>query len=80
MGIGTAIAVYLVIWWVVLFAVLPWGVRVPEHQEGAGMAESAPIRPRLWLKALVTTVIAALLWLVVWYVASSEMISFRDGW
>jgi len=27
MATSTAIAVYFLIWWVVLFAVLPWGVR-----------------------------------------------------
>jgi predicted secreted protein len=27
MSLATAIAIYFIIWWVVLFAVLPWGVR-----------------------------------------------------
>jgi predicted secreted protein len=27
MSVTTAIAIYFIIWWVVLFAVLPWGVR-----------------------------------------------------
>ena len=27
MNVATGIAIYFIIWWVVLFAVLPWGVR-----------------------------------------------------
>ena len=45
MHLATGIAVYLVLWWVVLFAVLPWGVHVPEHTQ-PGFADSAPERPR----------------------------------
>ena len=32
----TAIAIYFMIWWVVLFAVLPWGVRTQEESDGGG--------------------------------------------
>ncbi|BBK37357.1 hypothetical protein STAQ_24350 [Allostella sp. ATCC 35155] len=76
MSIGTGIAVYLVLWWTVLFAVLPWGVRVPD-KAAPGHAESAPERPRLLLKAAVTTVLAAVLWLVVEWLATTDLISFR---
>ena len=31
MSLTTAIAIYFIIWWVVLFAVLPWGVRSQEE-------------------------------------------------
>ena len=31
MSLATAIAIYFIIWWVVLFAVLPWGVRSQEE-------------------------------------------------
>ena len=34
MQIATSIAIYFLIWWIVLFAVLPWGVR-SQGQEGA---------------------------------------------
>ncbi|MFI4987292.1 MAG: DUF1467 family protein [Alphaproteobacteria bacterium] len=69
---------FVIIWWLVLFMVLPWGVRIPDAVE-EGHATSAPVRPRLWLKALVTTGIAILLWAVAFWLASSNLISFRDG-
>lgn len=72
MGIMT----YLIIWWVVLFAVLPWGVKVPD-EPAPGHASSAPSNPRLWLKALITTVVAAIVWLGVYYVVQSDLIPLR---
>ncbi|BBK32055.1 putative secreted protein [Stella humosa] len=76
MSIVTGSAVYLVLWWISLFAILPWGVRVPD-QPAPGHAPSAPERPRLLLKAGVTTVVAAILWLFVEWLVTTDLISFR---
>jgi predicted secreted protein len=72
----TGIVVYIILWWTVLFMVLPWGVKIPENPE-PGHATSAPTNPRLCLKMLITTAIATVLWLVVYWVIESEIISFR---
>src|SRR5256886_17444471 len=56
-SLTTAIAVYFIIWWVALFAVLPWGVHSQE-ESGAfapGTDPGAPVVPRLWRKLLWTT-------------------------
>ena len=57
MPIGTSIAIYFIIWWLVLFAVLPFGVR--SQQEAGSVAPGtepgAPARPLLWRKLLATT-------------------------
>ncbi len=61
-------AIFFVVWWVVLFAVLPWGVRT-QAEEGEvvlGTAHSAPVRPLLLRKALATTVVAAIIVLLIW--------------
>ncbi|WP_062229259.1 DUF1467 family protein [Aureimonas frigidaquae] len=62
MGILTAIAIYFVIWWTLLFAILPIGVR-SQAEEGdivLGTTHSAPANPRLGLKAVLTTIVSAL--------------------
>ncbi len=69
---------FVIIWWMVLFTVLPWGVRIPDNPE-KGHATSAPIRPRLWLKLAVTSGIALLLWAIAYWLAASNLISFRGG-
>ncbi len=68
--------VYAIIWWVVIFAVLPWGVRVPETH-GPGHATSAPERPMLWRKAAITTAISAVIWLGVYLVVESDLLPLR---
>ena len=63
MGIGTYIAIYFIVWWTVIFAVLPFGVR-SQHEDGAiedGTEPGAPLRPLLLRKAIITTVIAAVI-------------------
>lgn len=66
----------MIIWWVVLFAVLPWGVKVPDNPD-PGHATSAPERPMLWRKALITTLVSAVLWGVAYYVITNDLIPVR---
>ncbi|PSC03167.1 DUF1467 domain-containing protein [Alsobacter soli] len=71
MSIAGAIALYFIVWWLTLFAILPLGVR-SQHEEGAveeGTEPGAPLLPRMGRKALITTLVAipvsALLWVVI---------------
>ncbi len=71
------IVVYVLIWWVVIFAVLPWGVRPATKTEAVpGEMRGAPVWPRLLLKAGVTTLVAAVIWLIIWAIIQSDWISF----
>lgn len=72
----TSVIVYLLTWWVTLFAVLPWGVRTIEEPE-RGHAPSAPANPRIGTKLIATTVVAGIIWLIIYIVIASEVISFR---
>ena len=74
----TGVLVYCMIWVVVLLTVLPWGVRPPDAP-GAGHEPGAPERPLLLRKFLVTTLIAAALWSVIYLVIDQGWISFRDS-
>jgi predicted secreted protein len=72
----TGVMVYIVIWWMVLLTVLPWGVKVPDNPE-PGHATSAPQNPMMWRKALVTTLIAAVLWGVAYWLIESDLLTLR---
>jgi predicted secreted protein len=74
----TGVLVYCMIWVVVLLTVLPWGVRPPDAP-GAGHEPGAPERPMLVKKFVVTTLIAAALWGVIYLVIDQGWISFRDS-
>jgi len=55
---------------------LPFGARVPD-QIGEGHATSAPAKPMLWRKAMITTGLSAVLFVIVYIVIDSGVISFR---
>jgi predicted secreted protein len=61
MNATTGLAIFFLVWWVSLFAVLPWGVR--SQQESGEMAPGtdpgAPTVSRLGWKLLWTTLLAA---------------------
>lgn len=60
MGWGSLLAIYFVVWWLMLFAVLPFGVR-SQHESGEvapGTDPGAPVAPRLIVKAIWTSLVA----------------------
>lgn len=68
MSLSFAIAIYFVLWWTVLFAVLPLGVRT-QGEAGEvvpGTPESAPIHPRLIRVAIITTIVSSILFGGTW--------------
>ena len=77
MDLFGGIVVFVMVWWLVLFMALPFGAAPPEEVE-PGMATSAPARPRLLVKVLVTTVIAIALTLAIGWVIDSGLISLRE--
>ncbi len=79
MNLYTGIAVYIIIWWLVIFMVLPWGVqRVDAADVGKGHDPGAPAKPRMLVKLAVTTAIATVVFGLVYLVIVSGVISFRE--
>jgi len=73
----TAVAIFFLIWWVVLFAVLPWGVR-SQHEGGEvapGTDPGAPILPKLGRKLIWTTVVAGAIFAAFYVVYADRLIS-----
>ena len=77
MDLVSGIVVYVILWWWILFMVLPFGVR-REDDVQQGNDAGAPKKPMLAIKLLATTVIAALVWVGVDLVVRSDLISFRE--
>jgi predicted secreted protein len=69
------IAIYIVVWATVLFAVLPFGVKTQQEKGEIvrGSVESAPVNPHLGKKALATTVISAA-------IVGAFYLALRLGW
>ena len=73
----TAVMTYVIIWWTVLFTVLPWGNKPPETP-GPGHAGGAPEKPRLLIKFAVTSLISAVILAGIWWLINSNLISLRQ--
>ena len=76
MSWATGVMVYLVIWWTILFAVLPLGVRRVENP-GRGQERGAPERPQLLRKAVITSIVAAVLWIAFYLFHQADILNFR---
>ncbi len=76
----TGVVLYALIWWVALFAVLPFGVRPTGEAENASGWRGAPAQPHLLRKAIATTLVAGVIWLGLYVVITSHWLSFRSGW
>jgi predicted secreted protein len=77
MTLAFALAIYVVIWWIVLFAVLPIGVRTQaeEGEISPGTPESAPHLTLLLPKVIATTLLASLVFAVVYVVIVHRVIT-----
>ena len=77
MTLFTGFAIYLTIWWTVLFAVLPLGV--VSHAEagidkGDGGDPGAPVDPKLKKKFITTTWVSAVLFVILWLIIHFKLV------
>ncbi|HEX6113522.1 MAG TPA: DUF1467 family protein [Geminicoccaceae bacterium] len=72
---GTAV-IFAIVWWLILFMVLPFGAAPPAEVE-PGMATSAPAKPRLAVKMAITTLLAALVTALIIWLMDSGLIHLR---
>ena len=80
-GFIFGLAIYGIIWFLTLFMVLPWGVvSQAEHGEVQlfRLSESAPARPLIWQKLVITTGLSAVFYLIVYWLLTSGALSNID--
>ena len=63
MSLVSSVAVYFVIWWLVLFVVLPFGVKSQHEMDDVtlGTDGGAPSQPYILRRAAATTVLAGII-------------------
>ncbi|BEV12339.1 DUF1467 family protein [Asticcacaulis sp. DW145] len=81
MGPLTSIAILLMIWWVTLFAVLPFG-NISHHEAGIktrdGGDPGAPVFHNLKKKLLINTAVAVVVWLIVLVIVNYHLIPLPE--
>jgi predicted secreted protein len=74
-SISTGFAIYFVIWWIVLFLTLPFGVR-SQHEDGEsspGTDPGAPVATMMGRKLIWTTLLSAVIF-------AAAMLAYRLGY
>ncbi|MCV6823732.1 MULTISPECIES: DUF1467 family protein [Halocynthiibacter] len=80
MAITSALVLYAVVWFMTLFVVLP--IRLKSQDEAGdvtpGTPKSAPANPQLKKRALIVTLVAAVIWGILFTIIVTETITVRD--
>jgi len=79
-GLVSSVAIYFIIWWLVLFAVLPFGVKSQAESGDVtlGTEHGAPTRHFMGRKLLATTLIAAVLFAAIYVAIAVYGVTFED--
>ena len=81
MGITGSIIVYVMIWWIIFFSVLPIGIQSNKEvfkEKIGGMDPGAPKNPNIALKFLITTLITSIIFVVIYYLVDIEFLNLRE--
>ena len=81
MGITGSIIVYVMIWWVIFFSVLPVGIRSNKEvfkDKIGGNDPGAPKNPKIGKKFLITTLITSIIFLVIYYLVEIDLLNLRN--
>jgi len=75
-----SLIVYISIWWIVFFSVLPIGIKSQNAKftdELHGNDRGAPKNPKIKKKFLITTLITSVLFFVIYYLVSQNYLNLR---
>ena len=81
MGITGSIIVYVMIWWIIFFSVLPVGIRSNKEvfqEKIEGMDPGAPKNPNIAKKFFITTLITPIIFSVIYYLVDIEFLNLRE--
>ena len=81
MSITGSIVVYVIIWWIVFFSVLPIGIKQNNKPFGnnlEGIDPGAPKNPNILKKFLYTTLITTVVFTVIYYIVINNHFNLRE--
>ena len=81
MGITGSIIVYVLIWWIIFFSILPVGIQSKKDtfsEKIGGIDPGAPKNPKIAKKFLITTIITTIIFIVIYYLVKSDLLNLRE--
>jgi len=80
-GITGSIIVYVLIWWMIFFSVLPVGIQSKKEkfkEHIGGIDPGAPNNPKIGKKFLITTIITSIIFIVIYYLVKFNLLNLRE--
>ena len=81
MSITGSIVVYVIIWWIIFFSILPIGIKHNKksfHNSLEGIDPGAPKNPNIFKKFLYTTLITTVIFSIIYYIVVSSHFNLRE--
>ena len=81
MGITGSIIVYVMIWWIIFFSILPVGIKSNKEifkDPIEGLDPGAPKNPKIGKKFLLTTIITSILFIMIYYIVDLGFFNLRN--
>ena len=81
MGVTGSIIIYVMIWWIIFFSVLPIGIQSNKEkfkEKIEGIDPGAPNNPKIVKKFLITTIITSIIFIVIYYLVESDLLDLRE--
>ena len=81
MGITGSIIIYVMIWWIIFFFVLPVGIQSNKEvfrEKIEGMDPGAPKNPKIAKKFFITTIITTIIFIVIYYLVEIDLLNLRE--
>ena len=81
MSITGSIIVYVMIWWIIFFSVLPFGIKSNKevfNESIEGTDPGAPKNPKIGKKFLITTIITSILFIIIYYTVDLGFFNLRN--
>ena len=81
MGLTGSIIVYVLIWWIIFFSVLPIGIKSNKEvfeEKIEGIDPGAPKNPKIAKKFLITTLITTMIFAIIYYLVRIDLLNLRE--
>lgn len=76
-----SLIVFIIIWWIVFFSVLPLGIKSENKkftEKVSGNDPGAPKNPNIGKKFIYTTVITSIIFVGIYYMVSIDFLNIRE--
>jgi predicted secreted protein len=81
MGITGSIIIYVMIWWIIFFSILPVGIKSNKEafrDSIEGIDPGAPKNPKIGKKFLITTIITSIFFIMIYYIVELGFFNLRN--